>query len=144
MVWECKSGRCIVARLPHGGDLIKSITAMAREKGIELAHFSVVGALKRAKIAYYDQAAREYRVVELPGPHEIVSCIGNISKYQEGPFVHAHVVLADHQGYTRGGHLLEGTIFAAELHLQELQGPKLERFQDRTTGLALWKEKGRI
>ncbi|MEM2192562.1 MAG: DNA-binding protein [Candidatus Hadarchaeales archaeon] len=140
MTWECKPGKSIVARLPYGEDIIKSITSVVREKKISLAHFTVVGALKRAKIAYYDQGAKEYKVIEIQSPHEIVSCTGNISVYKGEPFVHAHVVLADHQGFTRGGHLLEGTIFAAELHLQELEGPRLERSPDKTTGLVLWRE----
>ena len=54
------------------------------------------------------------------------------------PFVHAHIVLADKEGNTRAGHLLEGIVFATELHLQELRGAKLERKNDKVTGLSLW------
>ncbi len=37
-----------------------------------------------------------------------------------------------------GGHLLEGKVFAAEVHLVELVGKELVRKKDAITGLSLW------
>jgi len=34
--------------------------------------------------------------------------------------------------------LLEGIVFAAEVHLRQLEGPRLERKYDELTGLSLW------
>jgi predicted DNA-binding protein with PD1-like motif len=48
-------------------------------------------------------------------------------------------VLADEAGNIKAGHLLEGVVFAAEVHLRRLEGPKLERKHDEVTGLSLWK-----
>ena len=50
----------------------------------------------------------------------------------------AHAVLSDRTGRTFGGHLTTGTIFAAELFLQELSGLPLKRVPDSITGLNLW------
>jgi predicted DNA-binding protein with PD1-like motif len=136
---EFKLGRFFLCRLEHNSDVIKSITDFARRKKVELAAFTLIGAVSRAKIAYYDQRDKEYSVVEIKKPREIVSCIGNISFHKEKLFVHAHAVLADEQGRVRAGHLLEAQVFAAELHIQELIGPKLDRAHDKVTGLALWK-----
>jgi hypothetical protein len=138
---EYKLGRSFLVRLKHKAEIPKAINDFVEEKKIEAATFSLVGALKRAKIAYYDQQGKQYRVIELQGPQEIASCTGNISYYGKKPFVHAHVVLADEHGDARAGHLLEGVVFAAELHLQELEGPKLQRVHDETTGLVLWRKK---
>ncbi len=135
---EYGSGRVILARLPHNGVIPEEIQRAAEDFQIRMGVFTLVGALKRAKLAYYDQRRREYKVLEVLGPHEIVSCVGNVSLYKRKPFVHAHIVLADEHGGTKGGHLLQGVVFAAELHLHELSGPILERRPDRTTGLALW------
>ncbi len=74
----------------------------------------------------------------LDSPQEIASCVGNISVKDGRPFVHAHAVLADKNGNTKAGHLLEGVVFAAEVHLRELKGAKLERKYDKVTGLSLW------
>lgn len=137
---EYKPGRVILSRLPHNGVLPEAVERIVVEHEIKMGYFTLVGALKRAKLAYYDQKLKEYKVLEVPGPHEIVNCYGNVSYFRKKPFVHAHAVLADEHGSTQGGHLLEGMIFAAELHLQELEGPILERKPDRTTGLALWQK----
>jgi hypothetical protein len=139
---EYKPGRKFLVRLAHGSELSKSITEFAKDKKIEMATFTIVGALKKAKIAYYNQQKKDYKVIELQGAHEIASCMGNISSHEKKPFIHMHAVLADEHGDAKAGHLLEGVVFAAELHVQELEGPKLERARDQTTGLALWKKSG--
>jgi uncharacterized protein len=64
--------------------------------------------------------------------------VGNISLKDGEPFVHAHAVLSDDEGKVRGGHLLGGTIFAAEVHVTELLGETLARRLDNVTGLSLW------
>lgn len=140
---EFKLGRCLLVRLKHGSEVNAEILDIAKDNKIHTATFTLIGALKHAKIAYYNQAKKEYKLMELQGPHEISSCTGNVSLRENKPFVHAHVVLADEHGSTKSGHLLEGIVFAAELHLQELVGTKLEREHDDTTGLALWKTGGK-
>jgi len=140
---EFKLGRCFLVRLKHGADVNAEILNIAKDNKIHAATFTLIGALKRAKISYYNQEKKEYKLMELQGPHEIASCTGNISLHEGKPFVHAHVVLADEHGNTKSGHLLEGVVFAAELHIQELTGSKLEREHDETTGLALWKSGGK-
>lgn len=132
-------GRVIVTRLEHGSELVRSITELAREKGIKSATFTVIGAVKRAKLGYYDQEKHEYHSFSLETPHELVSCIGNISLKDGKPFAHLHGVFADEKGNTKAGHVIEAIVFAAELHLQELVGPELVRVYDKTTGLSLWK-----
>lgn len=97
-----------------------------------------MGAVKFAKIAFYNQTKHEYLANLLDYSQEIASCIGNISLKEGEPFVHAHVVLADKNGNTKAGHLLECKVFAAEVHVTELLGQKVERKKDMQTGLSLW------
>jgi predicted DNA-binding protein with PD1-like motif len=94
--------------------------------------------LKSAKLGFYDQHKHEYSEHMLSAPQEIASCVGNISIKEGEPFVHAHVVLGDENGNVKAGHLLEGKVFAAEIHLFELLGEKIERENDAVTGLSLW------
>ena len=101
---------------------------------------SAIGALSRAELGYYDQLSHEYGTIFLDEPVELASCSGNISMRDGRPFVHAHAVLSDRTGGTFGGHLTSGTIFAAELYLQELSGLPLKRVSDSITGLKLWGE----
>lgn len=134
-------GRNYFVRVKHDADLMKFVTEFSTQNNIEAGSFTAVGALKSAKLGFYDQKKHEYLEVEQPFPCEIASCVGNISLKNGEIFVHAHVVLADEKGGIRAGHLLEGKVFAAEIHLAELLGEKLERDHDEVTGLSLWKLK---
>jgi len=101
---------------------------------------SGIGALKDAAIGYYDQEAHEYRTVEIDRPIEIANLTGNVSIRDGRPFLHAHATLADSQGMVRGGHLNRGTVFAAEVSIQELLGRPPSRSLDPVTDLFLWRD----
>jgi predicted DNA-binding protein with PD1-like motif len=136
--FEYDTSKNLMVRLKPDADLVQSVTELASNKGIEAGSFTAIGALKRARLAYFDQKDNKYREITIDSPHEMASCTGNISLKDGQPFVHAHVVLADETGNTRAGHLVEGTVFAAEVHMHQLKGPRLERQYDKTTGLSLW------
>jgi len=130
--------RNLLIRAEHNSDLVQFITKIAEKRGITVAAFTAIGAVKHAKLGFYDQENRKYREITIDTPHEIASCIGNISLKDGKPFVHVHAVLAGEDGNTKAGHLIEATVFAAEVHLRELEGAKLERKRDEVTGLSLW------
>jgi len=138
IIEESIAGRSLLARLDHGAEMIGQIADLARERRIKAAAISAIGALTRADLGFYDQAGREYMVRAVEGPVEIASCTGNISLLEGEPFVHAHAVLADSSGHILAGHLVRGTIFAAELYLNELAQADLNRAHDSQTGLKLW------
>ena len=137
--FEFQQGRIFVGRLPHGGDLINSIEEFCKKALIQMATFSVIGAVSSATIGAYDQKQQVYVTSKEEAPLEIVSCIGNVSLKDGKPFIHAHILLADEQGKTIGGHLFSETIiYAGEINLQELTGKPMERTYDNNTGLMLW------
>lgn len=139
---ECNTAGTLVGRVPHGADLLGYLTEVCEKSGVTLGAVSLIGAVSRAQIAYYDQEKKEYRQI---GPFEealeIVSASGNVSLKDGVPFVHLHAVFARESGECVGGHLTEGTtVFACEYTITKLDGPRLERGHDGTTGLFLWKE----
>ena len=140
LIRDCRQGRCLVTRLDHDADIIGQITDLAVEKGIKTGFLSVIGALSRAELGYYDQVSQKYGKIQIEEPVELVSCLGNISLRNGEPFVHAHAALSDRAGRLYGGHLNSGIVFAAELFMQELLGLNLERVPDSITGLNLWGE----
>ncbi len=131
--------RQFLIRLPHGGDLLETLNGICREKKIESGEINVIGAVKSAVVGYYNQQTQEYQAISFESTLEIAACSGNISIKDDSPIVHAHIVLSDETGAATGGHLMPGTIiFAAEAIVVELEGPKLLRQTDSTTGLPLW------
>jgi len=140
IVKEAQHKKIYIAKLEHGADLLEEITAVCREKNIRIGKLFAIGAVKQARLAYYDQAQKEYRFFELDRHLEILNLTGNVSLKDNKPIVHAHITLADGAGRAYGGHLAPGTVvFACECIFEVLDGPELIRNYDETTGLPLWK-----
>jgi uncharacterized protein len=136
---ELRAGRGFVGRLETGTDLIEEIERFCLEHSVVTAQVTVIGALRRAHFAYYEQDDHRYRELSSETHHEIVGFTGNVSLRDDRPFLHAHGTFADVSGACVGGHLLRGCeVFAAEVMIREIAGVELVRMPDEATGLALW------
>ena len=136
---EMHSQRYLIGRLPHGSDLLEEITRICREESVRLGRVDAIGAVRKARIAYYDQDARDYRYIEMDRELELTKLVGNVTLKEDQPMVHAHLTLADKEGKAFGGHLAPGTVvFACEFIIQVFDGPSLTRSYDQETGLQLW------
>jgi len=136
---QYSTGRKWLARLPYEGDLLEVLEKFAAEKSIRVGHVGVIGAVKKAVVAYYDQQKKEYGSLVFDEPLEILHCTGNLSLKDGAPKAHMHIILGSKQGSALGGHLMPGTIlFAGEAVIEELIGPELVRGYDPQTGLPLW------
>ncbi len=136
---ELTAGRGFVGRLEIGSDLVVEIERFCTEQGVLAGQVTVIGAVRRARYAYYEQDDHRYRELESQTHHEIVGFTGNVSLKEDRPFLHAHATFADADGATVGGHILRGCeVFAAEVMIRELAGVSLVRTHDDETGLALW------
>lgn len=137
--WEAGAGRQFIGRLATDTDLVQEVERFASEHGIAAAWVSVVGAVRRATYAYYDQSERRYRELVSDAHHEISGFQGNLSLREGSPFLHAHATFADETGATRGGHLVPGcVVWVAEVRIGEFTDVALVREHDEVTGLALW------
>lgn len=137
--WEARAGRAFVGRLETGSDLVEEIERFCLEQSVMAAQVTVIGAVRRARYAYYEQDDHRYRELETDTHHEITGFVGNISLKDDRPFLHAHATFADADGATVGGHLLRGIqVFAAEVMIREMSGVTLTRMHDEETGLSLW------
>ena len=137
---EVKRIKTFMGRLKFGCDLLEELTSVCERNDIRLGRLEALGAVKRAKVGFYDQQARKYDFIEIDKPLEITKLIGNISIRDGKPMVHAHITLSDSQGCAFGGHLAPGTIvFACEFIIDSYDGPDYIRDYDEQTGLPLWK-----
>jgi len=137
---KVEQGKRYIGQFSYQSDLLLALNDLCRQKNIRLGVFSVIGALTKAELGYYDQGNQKYvKCVSLDKKLEITSCLGNVSLKDEEIFIHAHVTLADHTGQCYGGHLMPGAIiYVAEYYLEELTGGELKRSRDQETGLSLW------
>ena len=139
VIREVKAVKMFMGKLTHGTDLLEEITKICIDQDIRLGRVEALGAVKKARLGYYNQHNREYHFYDLNQTLEITNLTGNISIKDRTPVVHAHVTLSDKDGHAYGGHLAQGTIvFACETVIQVLDGPKFERGFDQETGLPLW------
>ncbi|MBW3612450.1 MAG: DNA-binding protein [Chloroflexi bacterium] len=137
--WEAKAGRAFAGRLATGSDLVEEIERFCLEREITAAQVTAIGAVRRARYAYYEQGEHRYLELESDTHHEITGFVGNVSLRDDKPFLHVHATFADAGGATVGGHLRRGTeVFAAEVMIRELGDVSLARLHDEETGLALW------
>ncbi len=130
-------GRNFLFRVPAGEEILGLINDFAKKNNVLIGTVSAIGSLRNPKIGYFDEAAGEYKVIELSGLYELVSLSGNISLKDGEPFAHIHVALGGPDGRLYGGHLVEGEVFVAEVFIQELLGEPLER-KLQENGLTLW------
>jgi len=136
---KVKPRELFMGKLSHGGDLLEEITDICRKENIQLGRVEALGAVRRARLGFYNQQTHEYQFFELDQPLEITKLVGNVSLKDNSPFVHAHITLADKKANAYGGHLASGTVvFACEFMLEVFDGPVLQRDFDETTGLFLW------
>jgi predicted DNA-binding protein with PD1-like motif len=137
--FEYDGQRVFLGRLDRGDDVLLELTEFCVRHGVEVGSVAAVGAVERGRIGYYDHQAREYRENQFDEGMEIAVLTGNVSRKDGQTFLHCHVVLADGDGRSFGGHLNEGNVaFACEFSVTALDGPVPERTHDETTGLALW------
>lgn len=136
---EVQAERIFIGKLKHGGDLLEELTKVCEENSISLGHVEALGAVKKARLGFYNQQARKYEFFEVEENLEIAGLIGNISMRDGKPMVHAHITLSDADGRAYGGHLVPGTVvFACEFIIAVYKGPQLNRVHDEETGLPLW------
>lgn len=128
-----------MGRLSNNDDLIESLNKIVTENFIKIGVINLIGAVKKATIAFYDQNEYKYNCKVFNEDLEILNCTGNISIKDGIPMVHCHITLSDKEGKAFGGHLMPDTIiFAAEYTIYELEGKELVRNFDPITKLALW------
>ncbi len=132
---ESKVKNIHIVRFPEGKDLVKEIKRYCEKKGIKSGMVSVIGALKRATLGYFDPHAGKYLKKDIDMQCELLSAMGNISVLNEEPFIHVHAVLGSRDFDTIGGHLISGEIFVAEAIIVEFEG-EIKRV--KSGNLYLW------
>ncbi len=128
-----------VSRMVPGEDILKTIQEIASEKKISAGQLTLIGAISKTTLGYFDRQSKQYMSFTIDEDLEVVSCMGNISMTENGDYiVHAHMIVADEKGKCYGGHLMEGSIVSVTIELViNVFEDKLLRATDADTGLNL-------
>ncbi len=94
-----------------GDEAVSALAQFARAERLEAAHLTAVGGFESATVGWFDRAAKQYRRIPVDEQCEVLSLIGDVAEGEDGPSLHAHVVLGLPDGTTRGGHLIQGRVF---------------------------------
>lgn len=129
--------RTYVGVLDKNEEAVTVLTDVLARKGIEAASVTAIGAFRRATVGYFDPEAKSYLEIPVEEQVEVLSLIGDVAMASGYPKLHAHVVVGLRDGSTRGGHLLEGTVWPTlEVVITEVPA-HLRRATDPETGLPL-------
>lgn len=66
---------------------------MCLKENIQLGWIEALGAVKRARLAFYNQETHEYQFFVKDEPFEITKLVGDVSPKDGHPFVHAQYLL---------------------------------------------------
>lgn len=131
-------GRTFVLVLDQGEEAFASVTSFANENAISAASVAAIGAFERAKVGWFDLAAKRYSEISVDEQCEVLSLLGDIAQGDDGKAsLHVHAVLGLRDGSVRGGHFLAGTVRPTlEVTIVET-APELRRKKRADLGIAL-------
>ncbi|HMI54075.1 MAG TPA: DUF296 domain-containing protein [Candidatus Saccharimonadales bacterium] len=90
-----------------GDEALSGLTDFAIAHNIVDAHFTAIGAVRSATLAWLELPRKSYRRIAVGQQAEVVSLTGDIALYSDKPVVHMHAVLSRQDGSTVGGHVFE-------------------------------------
>ena len=123
--------------LAHGDEAMQALQQFVRERQIDTAALTAIGAFERAVIGYFDWVTKDYKRIPVAEQVEVLSLLGDVAEADGKPTLHIHAVLGKSDGTVVGGHLLEGHV-RPTLEVILTQPPAhLRKKKDPETGLAL-------
>lgn len=120
-----------------GDEVTRELLRFANENEIRSAFFFGVGAFERVTLGYFDLAKKEYERIRIDAQVEVMSLAGNISRYEDEPKLHAHIVVGKRDGSAHGGHLIEGVVRPTLEVFVTTSGTQLRRELNEATNLPL-------
>jgi len=91
----------------QGDEAYSGLREFAKKYHVTSAHFTAIGAVDKATLAWLDPQRKMYKRIPIQGQHEVLSMVGDIALYHGNPVLHSHMVVSGPDGTTRGGHVFE-------------------------------------
>jgi len=120
-----------------GDEAFSGLLEFAEKYHVTSAHFTAIGAVSGATVAWFDPQRKMYKKIPIVGQHEVIGMSGDIALYQGKPVVHTHMVVGNQDGTTVAGHVLEAYV-SPTLEVMVTVDPKsMQKRFDPETDLTL-------
>jgi predicted DNA-binding protein with PD1-like motif len=138
LLHEADGKRTFAVVLQTDDEAMRCLKEFAQKERIGGAQVTAIGALRRAKLAYFDWETKAYQPIEVGEQVEVASLVGDIAIGPDGKAsVHAHAVLGRRDGSALAGHLEEAHV-RPTLEIIVTESPAhLCKAKDKESGLAL-------
>ena len=99
----------IVLRLKRGDKVVESLKKLSKEENIKACHFAGIGAIDELKLGFFKPGDDDYNWTFFNEDLEVTSLLGNVTRFEGEPMVHAHITCGRSGSDIIGGHLGEAT-----------------------------------
>jgi predicted DNA-binding protein with PD1-like motif len=111
-ILDDQSPRTFLLVLEAGEEAMGTLLTFVRQQHLTAGHLTAIGAVSSAVLGFFDRKAKDYQRLPQDGQAEVLSLIGDVALKENGePGLHIHAVLGLPDGSTRGGHLIEATVW---------------------------------
>ncbi len=120
-----------------GDEALSGLTDFAIQNKIEDAHFTAIGAVSSATLAWLDLPKKMYHRIPINEQVEVVSLIGDVATFNGKPIVHMHAVISKSDGSTLGGHVFELNVNPTLEVMMTVNTTPLKKRADDASGMKL-------
>ena len=137
LVKDASDGQVYSIIFYKGDEVMSGLTDFAIEHKISDAHFTAIGAVSGATLAWLDIPKKIYRRIAVKQQVEVVSLTGDIAVFNGAPVIHMHAVLCKSDGSTIGGHVFELTTNPTVEVFMTVNTAVLKKKSDDASGMKL-------
>lgn len=94
----------------RGDEAYSGLLDFAEKYHVTSGHFTAIGALSSAVLAWFDPQKKMYRENPINEQIEVASMVGDFALYQGKPALHTHMVVGHRDGTAEGGHVIEAIV----------------------------------
>ena len=120
-----------------GDEVLSGLTDFTLQHKIEDAHFTAIGAIEMATLAWLEPAKQIYHRIPVNQQAEVLSLIGDVATFNGKPIVHMHAVLGRQDGSTVGGHVFELHVNPTLEVFMTVNAAPLKKKPDAASGMKL-------
>jgi predicted DNA-binding protein with PD1-like motif len=121
----------------EGDEAFSGLLEFAEKYHVTSAHFTAIGAVNGATVAWFDPQRKMYKKIPIQGQHEVIGMSGDIALYKGKPVVHTHLIVGSPDGTTHGGHLLDANVSPTLEVMMTVDPVMMQKRLDPATDLTL-------